>query len=51
MSGGYPKFRNDRGVSEIRIGARECLCVGAPPPMDHPHVYIGSCDDAMAQTK
>ncbi len=29
MSGsGYPKFRNDRGVPEIRIG------------VNHPHVYI-----------
>jgi uncharacterized Zn-finger protein len=44
MSGGYPKFRNERGVAEIRIGAREFLCVGAPPPMDHPHVYINMGD-------
>ena len=41
MSGsGYPKFRNDRGVPEIRIGVREFKCIGTSPPLDHPHVYI-----------
>ena len=41
MSGtGYLKFRNDRGVSEIRIGVREFKCTGESPPQDHPHVYI-----------
>jgi uncharacterized Zn-finger protein len=34
------KFRNDRGVPEIRIGVREFKCVGISPPQDHPHVYI-----------
>jgi hypothetical protein len=33
MSGsGYLKFRNDRGVSEIRIGVREFKCIGESPP-------------------
>ena len=36
----YPKFRNDRGISEIRIGVRRFNCVGVSPPQDHPHVYI-----------
>jgi uncharacterized Zn-finger protein len=36
----YPRFRNDRAVSEIRIGAREFKCIGVSPPHDHPHVYI-----------
>ena len=41
MSGsGYPKFRNDRGVPEIRIGVKEFECIGVSPPHDHPHVYI-----------
>src|ERR1700720_3727620 len=41
MSGsGYLKFRNDRGVPEIRIGVREFKCIGVSPPQDHPHVYI-----------
>src|SRR5216683_6746078 len=38
--GGYPKFRNDRGVPEICIGVKEFECIGASPPQDHPHVYI-----------
>jgi hypothetical protein len=29
MSGvGYPKFKNDRGVPEICIGAKEFMCIG-----------------------
>ncbi len=36
----YPKFRNDRGIPEIRIGVREFNCIGVSPPYDHPHVYI-----------
>ncbi len=38
--GGYPKFRNDRGVPEICIGVKEFKCIGVSPPHDHPHVYI-----------
>src|SRR5690242_12936164 len=34
------KFRNDRGVPEIRIGVSEFKCIGISPPQDHPHVYI-----------
>jgi uncharacterized Zn-finger protein len=40
MSGGYPKFRNDRGVPEICIGVKEFMCIGESLPQDHPHVYI-----------
>ena len=36
----YPKFRNDRGIPEIRIGVREFKCIGVSPPQDHPHIYI-----------
>lgn len=36
----HPKFRNDRGTPEIRIGVREFKCIGVSPPLDHPHVYI-----------
>ena len=39
-SGGYPKFRNDRGVPEICIGVKEFNCIGVSPPHDHPHIYI-----------
>jgi uncharacterized Zn-finger protein len=35
-----PHFHNDPGVSVIEIGAREFMCVGASPPLDHPHVYL-----------
>ena len=38
--GGFPKFRNDRGAPEIRIGVKEFECIGMSPPLDHPHVYI-----------
>ena len=38
--GGYPKFRNDRGVPEICIGVKEFKCIGVSPPQDHPHIYI-----------
>ncbi len=31
---GYPKFKNDRGVPEIRIGVREFKCIGVSPPLD-----------------
>ncbi|MGB5949838.1 MAG: zinc-finger domain-containing protein [Parvibaculum sp.] len=37
---GTPKFSNDAGVSEIRIGVREFECMGALPPNDHPHVFL-----------
>ena len=38
--GGYPTFKNDRGVPEICIGVKEFMCIGESPPQDHPHVYI-----------
>ncbi|MPY74018.1 MAG: zinc-finger domain-containing protein [Alphaproteobacteria bacterium] len=44
MVGSYPKFRNDRAVPEIRIGAKEFNCIGVTPPQDHPHVYINMGD-------
>ena len=37
-AGRYPKFRNDRGVPEIRIAARQFECIGMSPPQDHPHI-------------
>lgn len=45
MASRYPKFQNDRAVSEIRIGTREFKCIGVSPPHDHPHVYIDMGDD------
>jgi uncharacterized Zn-finger protein len=40
MASRYPKFRNDRAVTEIRIGVTEFNCIGVSPPHDHPHIYI-----------
>lgn len=40
-----PKFCNDKGVSEMRIGAKEFECTGASPPHDHPHVYLDMGQD------
>lgn len=37
---GVPHFHNDSGAPAIRIGAKEFMCVGALPPLDHPHVFI-----------
>src|SRR3984893_9915663 len=41
-----PHFHSDPGVSVIEIGAREFMCVGATPPLDHPHVYLDMGGDA-----
>ena len=35
-----PHFHNDLGIAVIEIGAREFMCVGARPPLDHPHVFL-----------
>ena len=46
--GGYPKFKNDRGVPEICFGVKEFMCIGESPPQDHPHVYINMGDPPSA---
>ena len=43
-----PHFHNTEGVDSIRIGAREFMCIGALPPMDHPHIYIDLGDENEA---
>jgi uncharacterized Zn-finger protein len=35
-----PHFHNDAGVPVIEIGAHEFMCIGAMPPLDHPHVFL-----------
>jgi len=35
-----PHFHNTPGVPVIAIGAREFMCVGERPPLDHPHVFL-----------
>lgn len=37
---GLPRYFNEIGVREIRIGVAEFHCIGALPPQDHPHVYL-----------
>lgn len=42
---GIPHFHNAPGVAEIRVGAKEFMCIGAPPPFDHPHIFIDMGDE------
>ena len=40
-----PHFHNEPGVQVIEIGAKEFMCVGALPPLDHPHVFLDMGDE------
>jgi len=40
-----PYFRNDPGVKQIEIGAREFMCTGASAPFDHPHIFLDMGED------
>ena len=44
-----PHFTNDAGVRSIAIGVKEFMCVGASPPLDHPHVFLdmGESDEKI----
>ncbi|HYP57285.1 MAG TPA: zinc-finger domain-containing protein [Beijerinckia sp.] len=44
-----PHFHNQPGVPQVRVGAKEFMCVGALPPFDHPHIFIdmGDSNDAI----
>lgn len=42
-----PKLANEEGAEKIFIGVRELQCIGARPPMDHPHVYLDMGDDSQ----
>lgn len=35
-----PHFHNEPGVPVVEIGAHEFMCIGAKPPLDHPHVFL-----------
>jgi uncharacterized Zn-finger protein len=35
-----PHFHNQAGVAVIEVGAHEFMCIGAPPPFDHPHIFL-----------
>src|SRR6266700_7212140 len=41
-----PHFHNTPGVAVIEIGAKEFMCVGEVPPLDHPHVFLDMGDAA-----
>jgi uncharacterized Zn-finger protein len=43
-----PYFKNDAGVAKIRVKAKEFMCVGASPPLDHPHIFIDMGHDSEA---
>ncbi len=46
---GTPHFHNQPGVAQVRIGAKEFMCIGALPPDDHPHIFIdmGDAEDIV----
>jgi uncharacterized Zn-finger protein len=35
-----PHFHNDAGAPVVTIGVKEFMCMGARPPLDHPHVFL-----------
>lgn len=37
---GHTKFKNDRGIPEIRVGIKDFMCAGVSAPLDHPHVFL-----------
>jgi uncharacterized Zn-finger protein len=37
---GIPHFQNDVGVATIHVGSKEFMCIGAKPPLDHPHIFL-----------
>ena len=41
-----PHFHNEPGVPVITVGAKEFMCVGALPPMDHPHIFLDMGDES-----
>lgn len=41
-----PHFHNQAGVPVIEIGAHEFMCIGAPPPFDHPHIFLDMGEDS-----
>ena len=44
-----PHFHNQPGVPQVRVGSKEFMCIGALPPLDHPHIFIdmGAGADAI----
>ena len=42
---GTPHFHNEPGVAVIHVGSKEFMCIGAKPPLDHPHIFLDMGDD------
>ena len=42
---GTPHFHNEPGVPVIHVGAKEFMCIGALPPLDHPHIFLDMGSD------
>jgi len=47
-AGATPLFHNQPGVRKVRIGSKTFMCMGAPPPFDHPHEFLDMGSDAEA---
>jgi uncharacterized Zn-finger protein len=43
-----PLFHNTVGARRVRIGAKEFMCMGALPPLDHPHEFLDMGGDTEA---
>ena len=35
-----PHFHNEVGARSIGIATKKLMCIGAKPPLDHPHVFL-----------
>jgi len=42
-----PHLCNDAGVDKIYVGVKEFKCMGAAPPLDHPHIYLDMGGDSQ----
>ena len=42
-----PHLHNDKGVDKIYVGVKEFQCMGALPPLDHPHVFLDMGADSQ----
>jgi uncharacterized Zn-finger protein len=42
-----PHLANDTGAEKIFIGVKEFNCMGARPPIDHPHVFLDMGEDGQ----
>ncbi len=38
---------NDKGAERVFVGVKELMCMGARPPVDHPHVFLDMGGDSQ----